>query len=186
MEQSDLLRRVIGVVEKLRLEYLVTGSIASTYFGEPRFTNDVDIVVRLPSGRIGELCAAFPAPEFYISEDAVRQAVQQPGQFNVIHPASGLKVDFIIARNTPFDRSRFARMMRVRPAPDYEASFATVEDVIVKKMEYFRDGGSEKHLRDILGMLKISGADHAYIADWASRLGLEHIWALVQERLAKS
>ena len=75
MEQSDLLRNLVAVVEQLDLRYFVTGSIATIFFGEPRLTNDIDVVIDLPQSRTAEFCAAFPAPEFYVSEDAVRQDV---------------------------------------------------------------------------------------------------------------
>ena len=184
MEHSELLRYVVGAIERLGLPYMVTGSVATIFFGEPRFTNDIDIVLTLAPEQIAEFCQAFPSAEFYLSEEAVREAVQQHGQFNIIHPTSGLKVDFIIPQDTSYDRTRFARARRVRPAGDYEASFASIEDVIIKKMEYYREGGSEKHLRDITGVLKISGSevDGDYIADWARELGLESIWKAIRNR----
>jgi hypothetical protein len=184
MEQSDLLRYVVSSIEKLGIRYLVTGSVVTIFFGEPRFTNDIDIVLDLPPAGIPAFCRVFQSPEFYLSEEAVRQAVASSGQFNVIHPASGLKVDFMIPQDTPFNRSRFARARRVQPEADYQASFASIEDVIIKKMEYYRQGGSEKHLRDITGVLKVSGdrVDEAYVAQWASRLGLESIWQAILRR----
>ena len=187
MEHSELLRYVVGAIERLGLPYMVTGSVATIFFGEPRFTNDIDIVITLAPEQIVEFCRAFPAPEFYLSEEAVREAVQQRSQFNIIHPTSGLKVDVIIPQDTSYDRSRFTRVIRLRPAGDYEASFASAEDVIIKKMEYYCQGGSDKHLRDITGVLKISGAkvDRDYIADWASKLGLETIWQDILNRLEK-
>src|SRR5215217_2901841 len=173
MEQFDLLHYVVGVLERIGLRYFVTGSMATIFFGEPRFTNDIDIVVDLPSDRIPELCAAFPAPEFYLSEEAVRRAVSRRGQFNIIHPSSGLKVDVMVPADSPFNRSRFTRTKKVKPAPDFDAVFSSAEDVILKKMESYREGGSEKHLRDIAGVLKISGErlDRDYIAEWADRMG---------------
>lgn len=184
MEPSELLRYLVAEIERLGIPYLVTGSMATIYFGEPRYTNDIDVVVDLPPGRVVEFCQAFPAPDFYVSQEAAQGAVQQRGQFNIIHPVSGLKIDIIIPPDTPFNCERFARATRVRPAADYEAWFASPEDVIIKKMEYYRQGGSEKHLRDITGVLKISGArvDRAYVSDWASRLGLEAIWEAVLNR----
>jgi len=181
MEPSELLRYVVTTVEGLGLRYLVTGSVVTIFFGEPRFTNDIDIVVDLPLEQIEAFCRAFPSSEFYVSEEAAREAVAGCGQFNIIHPTSGLKVDVIIPSDTPFNRSRFARGTRVRPDEDYDACFASVEDVIIKKMEYYREGGSEKHLRDITGVLRISGdrVDGAYIADWASQLGLTAIWQTI-------
>jgi hypothetical protein len=149
MEQSELLRYFTRILEQLGLRYFVNGSVATIFFGEPRFTNDIDIVVDLPASRISELCRILP------SEDA-------------------------------FNRSRFARARRLMPAPDYDAVFASPEDVILKKLEYHREGGSDKHLRDIAGVLKISGdqLDLAYLDDRSSRLGLADLWAKVRATLA--
>jgi len=185
MEPSELLRHVVQVLERLGLPYFVTGSVATIYFGEPRLTNDIDVVVSLPLHRVAELCRSFPAPDFYVSEDAAREAVQRRTQFNIIHPSSGLKVDVIVPPDTPFNRSRLTRVVRVKPAADYDASFASVEDVIVKKMEYYREGGSEKHLRDITGVLKTRGGsvNRTYIEHWAARLGLEEVWKAILARV---
>lgn len=182
MEQSELLRYVTTSLEQLGLRYFVTGSVATIFFGEPRFTNDIDIVVDLPADRIPDFCKAFSAEDFYVSEEMVRRAVLSKHQFNVIHPASGLKVDIMVPAENAFNRSRFARTKRIRPASDYDAVFASPEDVILKKMEYHREGGSEKHLRDISGILKISGEqiDIAYIDEWSGKLGLSEIWTKVR------
>lgn len=184
MEQSELLRRVTGILERLGLHYFVTGSMATIFFGEPRFTNDIDIVVELPASRIAELCAAFPSPDFYLSEETVRRAVSRRGQFNIIHPSSGLKVDVMVPADIPFNRSRFLRVKRVRPLPDFEATFSSAEDVILKKMEAYLEGGSEKHLRDITGVLKISGEhlDRSYIEEWADRMGTTEVWEEILKR----
>ncbi|MFQ5492172.1 MAG: hypothetical protein ACE5GE_15760 [Phycisphaerae bacterium] len=181
MEPSELLRYVVGVLESLNLPYLITGSTATIAYGEPRLTNDIDIVVRHSPQEVTDFCRAFPSPEYYLSPDAAKEAVAQGGQFNIIHPTSGLRIDVMIARDTPFDRSRFSRSKRIKPTPEFEAAFASVEDVILKKIEYYREGGSEKHLRDITGVLRVSGQqiDHAYISDWASRLGLEAVWRAI-------
>ena len=185
MELYDLLAQVVETFERLRIPYLVTGSVASMAYGEPRLTNDIDLVAGIQAAQIPGLLAAFPPESFYLSEEAIREAVHAQGQFNIIHPASGLKVDVMIRKDTPFDRSRFARARTLRPVESYDAAFASAEDVIIKKMEYYREGGSEKHLRDITGMLKISGQDidEAYIVEWADRLGLREIWDLIQQRL---
>lgn len=183
MEQFELLRFCTKVLEQLGLRYFVTGSVATIFYGEPRFTNDIDIVVDLPPGRIADFCGAFPTADFYISEESIHRAVSKKGQFNVIHPASGLKVDIMVPSEDAFNRSRFSRVRRLHPAPDYDVVFASPEDVILKKLEYYREGGSEKHLRDIAGVLKISGLqiDIAYIDRWASELGLTEIWRKVHD-----
>ena len=147
MEPLDLLRFVVRVIEGMGLRYFVTGSTATIFYGEPRFTNDIDIVVELSERVIDDFCRQFPPGEFYVSAPAARQAVRDKAQFNVIHPDSGLKVDVIVPELNPFNESRFIRAKRLRAGDDLEVSFASPEDAIIKKMEYYREGGSEKHLR---------------------------------------
>ena len=185
MEQDELLQRTVETLERLNLTYLVTGSMATILYGEPRFTNDIDIVVQLSAKRIGDFVQAFPSDEFYLDDERIRQAVESRGQFNVLHPASGLKIDVIIPEMDAFDRSRFTRARRVRPANDYEATFSSAEDVIVKKLQFHAEGGSDKHLRDIASVLRISGADldRDYVTEWADRLGLREIWDLILDQL---
>jgi len=182
MEPADLLRHACTVSEQLRLVYLVTGSTATIAYGEPRFTNDIDIVIDLPADKIAEFCAAFPAPDFYLSLPAVNEAVQRRHQFNVLHPASGLKIDFIVLTDSEFDRSRRQRVRQLSVLPERTVTFASAEDVIIKKMVYFQEGGSDKHLRDIAGVLRIQGAaiDRVYIETWAAKLGVTDVWQAVQ------
>jgi hypothetical protein len=185
MEQSDLLRLVVSVLERLGLRYFVTGSTVTIFYGEPRFTNDIDVVVDLPLDAVAEFCSQFPEDEFYVSVDAARDAVGRHSMFNLIHPRSGLKVDVIIPAPSEFNRSRFARARRVRAGEDWDASFSSPEDAILKKMEFHREGGSDKHLRDIAGVLRTSGneVDTAYIDRWADTLGLTDVWRAILERL---
>jgi hypothetical protein len=157
MEPAELLKHLSATLDRLEIPYLVTGSIASTTYGEPRFTNDIDVVVALKGSQEANLCAAFPSPDFYCSPEAVAQAVRDRFQFNIRHPASGLKVDVIVAGDSDFDRSRLSRGRRLPAGNDFETTFAAPEDVILKKLEYYREGGSEKHLRDIVGILKVQG-----------------------------
>jgi hypothetical protein len=181
----ELLQKVVEAFEHLQIQYLVTGAIASVAYGEPRLTNDIDIVAAMREEHISGLLEVFPSHEFYVSEATVTGAIQHQGQFNIIHPSSGLKVDVIISTDSEFDRSRFSRIRRIQPDESYQANFASPEDVIIKKMEYYKEGGSEKHLRDITGIMKVSGKeiDFAYIDHWARRLDLIEIWDAVKRRL---
>jgi hypothetical protein len=185
MEPFELLHKVVEIFERLEIPYLVTGSVASMAYGEPRFTNDIDIVAAIKEQHIVELVNSFPENEYFIDAEMIKDAIRGLGQFNIIHPASGLKVDVIIRKNTPFDDSRFNRIRRIYPSESFQASFASPEDVIIKKMEYYKEGGSEKHLRDITGILKISGdsIDLNYISYWSHQIGLEEIWEAVKKRL---
>jgi hypothetical protein len=187
MGPYELLEKIVAVLERLHISYLVTGSVAAMAYGEPRLTNDIDIVAAVQEKHIPGLITAFPSAEYYIHDDMIREAIQHKSQFNIIHPASGLKVDIMIRRDTPFDTSRFRRVRKIHPADTYEANFAAPEDVIIKKMEYYQAGGSDKHLRDITGILKISGedVDREYIAQWAHRLELTAVWNAVLKKLGE-
>lgn len=185
MDPSELLVRLSIAVEALQVRYLVTGSMATIFFGEPRFTNDIDVVIDLPLNRAAEFCAHFPPPEYYVDEVAVREAIIRREQFNIIHPESGLKIDVMIPDDSPFNRCRFGRVVAGHVREDLAIRFASPEDVIIKKLEYYQQGGSDKHVRDITGVLRIMGAkvDRPYIDDWAVRLGLAETWREILGRL---
>ena len=187
VELTDLLRQVADVLDRLGVPYAVVGSVASSLYGDPRLTNDVDIVADLQLSNIEHFLKEFPPEDFYVSDIAVRQAIQNRGQFNVIHSESGYKADIVIP-GAPYDETQLERRTRVRANdPEVDAFFATPEDIILKKMEYFREGGSEKHLRDIAGILKIRGTqiDRTYIEHWAQQLGVTDIWAQINNRLGQ-
>lgn len=185
MEQSELVRLVVRAFESLNIPYMITGSHASAYYGEPRFTRDIDIVAEIQEEQVDGFARYFPLNEFYCDKDMIVTEIKRRGQFNIIHAASGLKIDIILTKETPFSKAEFSRRRRSKVFSDQETNFATPEDVIIKKMDFYKQGGSEKHLRDITGILKISGdaVDKAYITDWATRLGLTEIWNAILKRL---
>jgi hypothetical protein len=187
MEPFELLKIVAEVCDRLSIRYVTVGSLATIAYGEPRFTNDIDLVIDLKANQLDEFCDAFPPPAYYLSREAARAAIRDRRQFNIIHIAAGLKADCILPA-TPFDAAQFSRAVRKRVRDDFEALFAAPEDVILKKMEYYLLGGSDKHLRDIAGVLKISAeiVDRSYIATAAERLGLTDIWKAIVSRTDKS
>ncbi len=184
MEQEELLKRVIEVLESLGVAHMIVGSYASGAWGEPRFTYDIDIVIAIGPGDVNRLVSAFPQSDFYVSAEAARAAVASHGQFNLIHPESGHKVDFMIAPATGWGAQQLARRRLLELRPGLRAWVAAPEDVIISKMLYYREGGSEKHLRDITGMLKVSGAgvDREYVSKWATALGVDDVWQAVLAR----
>ncbi|MBI1832123.1 MAG: hypothetical protein HYR84_11810 [Planctomycetes bacterium] len=186
MEQTDLLRHTIDILERLAIPYMLVGSFASSAYGEPRFTRDIDIVLDLTSAQVSDFCAAFPPPEYFVSEQAASEAVLRRFQFNVLHPASGHKIDFILPRSDEWGRLQMERRQTVQLLPDRAGVAARPEDVILGKMWYYAEGGSGKHLGDITGILRISGdaVDRDYITAWAAKLGLTEIWQAVLRRLA--
>jgi len=148
-------------------------------------TQDIDIVVDLRPEQVEPLCAAFPSPEFYASPEAARDALRQRSMFNILHADTGTKIDFILPKSDEYGATQIARRQRVQLVPGQPAFAARPEDVILGKMVFYQEGGSEKHLRDIAGMIRVSGAeiDQPYIEEWSKRLGLLAIW---QAALAKA
>ena len=154
MGPDDLLYALIDFFDRIGVPYFVTGSIAAMAYGEPRFTNDVDIVADLHPRDVDALMAAFPPPDFYLSRPAVLEAIRTRHQFNLLHITEGVKADIILPQQSEYDQLRFARREPVPVGSRGEAILASPENVILKKLEYYREGGSEKHLRDIVGILK--------------------------------
>jgi SAM-dependent methyltransferase len=184
MQADDLLRFTADVCERLHLTYFVTGSTATIAYGDPRLTADIDVVIELPIDSVKEFCEAFPSADFYVSVPSVQAAVRNRGQFNVIHPESGLKIDFMIPKETDFNRSRITRRRPLRVLPERDVSFASPEDAILMKLIYYQEGQSQKHLRDIAGVLRVQGdsIDQLYIAEWAQRLGVLDVWELIRQQ----
>lgn len=182
VEQSDLLKYALNVLERLKIPYAIVGSFACGVWGESRFTQDIDILLGLSSDLVAPLCAEFPAPDFYVSNVAAEEAVACVGQFNVIHPASGNRIDFMIADERAWTGTQLDRRKVVALFPDQSAAFAAPEDVILGKLVYFRENGSDKHLRDIAGILQFSGelVDYDYLRQQTRRLGLDNIWESIE------
>jgi hypothetical protein len=178
MRQIEFLALAVNALERQGIQYAVVGSFASTAWGEPRMTRDLDIVVDLTAGQVDSFCDAFPEQDFYLSRAAVHEALQFRSQFNVIHPASGNKIDFMIPSADSWGRSQLSRRRRIEFEPTISGYVAAPEDVILGKLIYFREGGSEKHLRDIRGIIKVSGddLDREYLSSCAAELGLADIW----------
>lgn len=183
--QADVLRYVIGILDRLQIPYLVCGSFASGSFGEPRMTLDIDIVVQLSGESVVALCAEFPDPEFYVSLAAARDAVRSKKQFNVIHPETGNKVDFMISGRDEWSRGQLERRRLVSLLPDLQGYTASPEDIIISKLRYYKEGGSEKHLRDCTGVLVVQGEriDRDYINHWSNCFGLTDAWQQILKRI---
>ena len=184
LQPYQLMQIVADFLEGQGVSYRVVGSMASMSYGEPRFTNDVDILADLKLDGVAPLCAAFPPPDYYVSESAAREAILRRRQFNILHIPSGLKVDLIIPPDSDFARSELSRGRRLTSEGEFSVWFGSPEDVLLNKLVFYKSGGSEKHLRDIASMLKIQGdrIERTYIEQWATQLGVRAEWQLVCER----
>ena len=175
------MQKAADFFEREGVPYRVVGSMASIAYGEMRFTNDVDILVDLNPELAEAIGEEFPAPEFYVSIPAIRDAIRRRRQFNIIHTTSGMNLDIIQRRDTEFSQLDITHGRRLSSPGLYDAWFGTPENVILMKLWYYQDGGSEKHLRDIASILLIQGTkiDREYIAHWAHKLVVAAEWQIV-------
>jgi len=183
VEIDELMRIVAAALEAEGVPYLVTGSIASIFYGEPRLTMDVDILVDLPAGKVKALRAHFPESDYYFSEEAAQEAIRHGRMFNIIHPASGLKADLIVARPDPENLARLKRVREISAGSGVRIRFSTPEDLILSKLKFYQEGGSEKHLRDIQGILRANpgGLDLDLVSSTADQQGLGAVWRKLLE-----
>ena len=174
-------------LNQLGARYMVTGAVASIAYGEPRLTHDVDIVIEIAREQCARLGELFPGEEFYcppVEVLLIESARPQRGHFNLIHHDTGLKADIY-----PCGRDRLsawgldhARKLIVDAS---DVWIAPPEYVIARKLEYYSEGGSEKHLRDIEGILAVSAAaiDSVALERNIDLLGVRAAWAKVRRPL---
>lgn len=183
MSQQELLKKVIQALDDAGIQYLVTGSVASSLQGEPRSTHDIDLVVAIERMDAKKLLKAFPAPDFYLDEGSIMDALNRQGMFNLIDVNSGDKVDFWILTNEPFDLSRFARKY-AEEVGGMQIIVSTPEDTILAKLRWAKlSGGSEKQFTDALRVYEVQfkKLDMDYLHSWAEKLGVASMLQRLQE-----
>lgn len=176
----ELLPTLVEPLNRAGWPYMVTGSMAVIAYGEPRLTLDIDLVLAIPAAALALLPALFPAPEFYCPPVEVLQVEcsrGQRGHFNLLQVASGLKADVYPAGSDPLHRWGLEHRRRIT-VEGLSVAFAPPEYVIVRKLEYHREGGSEKHLRDIRSMLEVCGGslDRGWLDRAIRDRGLGEFW----------
>jgi hypothetical protein len=180
MTAPDLITLFVAPLNELGVPYMVTGAVAAVVYGEPRFTRDVDLVVGLRPDDAPRLTAAFPAARFYVPPlETIAEESNRPshGHFNLIHLDTSLKADIYVAGTDPLHAWGMERRARhdVGSVPLW---VAPLEYVLLRKLEWHRDGGGARHLDDIRAMLRVSGelVDRAALESWIARLDLRVEW----------
>lgn len=175
MPETDLFTLFTRPLNEAGLAYFVTGSVASMIYGEPRLTIDVDIILTLSQADLKKLLAAFPEDAFYIPPLEVLRieaARPQRGHFNLLHHETGYKADIYLAGKDPLHAWAFERRRQI----DLDGNviwFAPPEYVIIRKLQFYREGRSEKHLRDIRTMLDHTKPDQASLDRFIAEFSLQ-------------
>jgi hypothetical protein len=181
-EPIEVTLKVTGMLESLGVPYFIGGSLASTLYGMVRTTQDSDIVAEMQMEHLDLFVTALQ-DEFYLDDEIIAEAIQRHSSFNLIHRESMFKVDVFVPWPRPYLQSQLARAQKQTFVFGKEviAKFASPEDTILAKLEWYRNGGevSERQWRDILGVLKIRAdtLDFDYMRKWASKLKVSDLLA---------
>lgn len=180
MTTPDLVGLFVEPLERTGIQYMITGGVASVIYGDPRFTRDIDLVLVLEPPRVPDLQAAFEGGDFYVppqetmEEEASRT---RGGHFNIIHRDTALRADIYLVGDDPLHAWALERRRRLE-LELLQIWVAPLEYVIVRKLQYYRWSGSDRHLRDVSMMLRISGdlLDESALEDWLARLDLAGVY----------
>ena len=185
MQEPKLYQIFVDSFNSLGIRYMVTGSAASIVYGEPRLTNDIDVVIDLSPDEIEPLLNSFPLEQFYCPPSEVilvELARSQRGHFNLIHHATGFKADIYTLGRDKINHWGLDNRKLIKIGGD-ELWLAPVEYVILRKLEYYREGQSEKHIRDISGILSISPEhiDYGILEEKIKKLKLDKQWSVAKK-----
>lgn len=180
MDVVDVTLLVTGALERCGVAYFLGGSLASSFQGEPRATNDIDLVVDLAPEQVEPFVAALGA-DFDVDVEAFVRASRERSSWNIIYAPAVTKIDLFLLREAPFDRAEFARRRRVEVREGQGLFIKSPEDSVLRKLLWYRAGGevSDRQWRDVVQVLRQSRAvlDPAYLDEWAARLELTGLLA---------
>jgi hypothetical protein len=180
---EDVFRTLQRALDTVGIPYMVTGSFASSAHGEPRASKDIDIVIAPTREQLIELIKQFPAGEYHAVEYEALWAFDHRSMFNLVDYATGWRVDLILKKPRPFSDTEFNRR-EVLEFAGLRLSFASAEDILISKLEWVKEGESQRQLEDAAGIIRVQGEnlDTAYVEYWVHQLGLDAQWILAQAR----
>lgn len=174
MSQLELLRETITLLEKENIDYMLVGSFVSSLYGEPRSTQDIDIIISINRDHINKLIKNFAPPRYYIDEEQIHLAIQYEKMFNLLDTEEGDKIDFYIQKNESYEKEKFNRRKK-ESFLGMEVYVLSPEDLILSKLIWSKKSGySEKQLNDVLGVLRVqkNSLDFPYIQRKLDELSL--------------
>jgi hypothetical protein len=170
--ELEVLKIISERLETAGVAFMLTGSFAMAYYGQPRMTRDLDLIVALTEIEVDRLVGAL-SPDFYVDRDDALAAVRTERLFNLMHNASGIKVDLIVRKSGEYRQLEFSRRRRV-VLGSTDTWIVSREDLILSKLVWAKDTRSDLQLRDVKSLLDVS-MDHAYLDRWARELGVSEL-----------
>ena len=173
MGEEELLLDCLQRLNASALDYMLTGSMASNYWGIPRSTHDLDFVLSMLPADADRFIGVFQ-PDFFLQPESVRSAFRPPYQFNALDERSALKVDFWMLRDDDFEQEMFRRRQQ-HSVFGVPAWITTAEDIILHKLHWNRISPSNRQLGDAAGVYSVQSGnlDLEYVNAWASKLHVE-------------
>jgi hypothetical protein len=178
-ELEDVLQRIVGVLEEVRVPYMIAGSVASNVHGVERDRSDLDVVIDPDPATLEALVDALPRSAYHGSAEAAREALRTRSTFTVVDFATATRIDFIMKKDRPFSHAEMERRVAVELA-GRRVFVVSAEDTILSELEWSKlEGGSKDQLRNAAGIVASRGdkLDRAYVARWIDELGLAEEWA---------
>ena len=172
MNEIDIVRDISQRFEQARIAYMLTGSMAMNYYAQPRMTRDIDVVIAISPDDVGRIAALF-RPDYYVSEENIRESIAHESIFNLIHQESVIKVDCIIRKNSEYRRMEFGRRQKISVL-DFITFIVSKEDLIISKLSWAKESNSDVQLSDVRNLLA-TGYDDAYLRHWTRELGLDNL-----------
>lgn len=177
MSLTAFLEKVVEVLEAAGIPYMLTGSLAAAFYAVPRATQDIDVVIETEEPGIDRLVQDLLEAGWYVDRAAALEAWRGQGQFNAIEAESGWKADFIVRKNRSYSREEFSRRQGISML-GVDLQVASLEDVLIAKLEWGQLGDSALQRRDVVQLLERTWdrLDQAYLGKWIAELGLEPEW----------
>jgi hypothetical protein len=173
-QELAVLKKVSLSLNELGIPYMVTGSIAASFYSEPRMTRDIDLVVEIKGTDIEKLVKKF-RPDFYIDEKMIKEAIQHESLFNIIHNETMVKVDFVVRKDSEYRKVEFGRR-RTIAIDGVSVGLVTAEDLVLSKLLWAKDSQSEFQMRDVSNILRTQkNLDMIYIKRWSETLGIAEL-----------
>ena len=177
MTVSEVFHRITSALGEAGIAYMLTGSFASAYYGAPRTTQDIDLVIAATAEQLRTFAQLLSKDEYYVDLDTALEAHKRQSLFNVVDMATGWKIDLIIRKSRPFSEEEFRRrkLVNLQGSPLFVAS---AEDVVVSKLEWAKLARSQRHIEDVAGILRMrwDTLDRAYLEKWILELRIEAEW----------
>jgi hypothetical protein len=172
MNEIDIVRDISARFERAQIAYMLTGSMAMNYYAQPRMTRDIDVVVEITPEDIERVMVLF-RPQYYVSEENIRDSLAHESIFNLIHLESVIKVDCIVRKSSEYGRVEFGRRQRIS-IREFTTYIVSKEDLIISKLLWAKDSRSEIQLGDVRNLLA-TGYDAAFLKRWTHELRLDNL-----------